>query len=153
MIEDYFPNVTKGHLKALYTHIVIEGKPMPAKILKSRTGLIYNARKDYIEQSKWIVALLYHEDLSHKKPLIEGPVKIYYLFGMKAPLTWSKKKKESAYAGNIPHVTKPDYDNLKKTYNDIIKGVVIKDDNQITSGEYLKKYEKNPRVEIWIYAA
>lgn len=153
MIEDYFPNAIKCHLKPFCAHIVIEGVPTSSKLLKSRTGQIYNARSDFIESSKWTTAIQYHEDLSHKKPIIEGPVKIYYLFGMKAPITWSKKKKEAAYEGNIPHITKPDYDNLKKTYNDIIKGVVIKDDNQITSGEYLKKYERNPRVEIWIYGA
>ena len=52
--------------------------------------------------------------------------------------------------GIIRPTGKPDWDNLGKTYSDIIQPWIIKDDALIVDGESHKYYSLKPRVEITI---
>ncbi len=131
----------------LITEIRLEGTPKPAKLMKSRAGKIYNARKDYAEACKWIIKQQYRG-----VPYL-GAVEIFYFFGFAIPKSWPKAKREKAARGGMEHTSRPDYDNLKKFYNDCIKKIVIKDDSQICRGGWIKEYTLFPRVEIQIYKA
>ena len=50
----------------------------------------------------------------------------------------------------IRPVSKPDWDNLGKSYSDMIQGVLLQDDSIIIEGLSRKYYSIKPRVEITI---
>lgn len=145
LLWNWKENVREELETALIAHIVITGTPRPARLKKSNRGHLYNSRSPLIEDCKWLVKSQY------RKPPFEGRVICDYFFGMPIPKTWSDQKKEEAHQGLIEY-DKCDNDNLIKTYNDVIKNIVIKDDKQIRNdlGCHVK-YDYNPRVEIWIY--
>lgn len=130
---------------SLLAHLTFAGKPVPARRNKGILGNFYNARNAYIMTQKWKAKLQYRE------PPYDGAVRIDYFFGFPIPKKWTKAEKELAAQGGMPYPHKPDYDNLKKTYNDIIKNIVVSDDARFTEGKWRKEYTENPRTEIWLY--
>lgn len=55
-----------------------------------------------------------------------------------------------AEQGNIRPISNPDWDNLGKTYSDMIQNILILNDNIITDGVVKKYYSIKPRVVIHI---
>ena len=55
-----------------------------------------------------------------------------------------------AEMGYIRPVSKPDFDNLAKTYSDMIQDVILLDDKLIVEGTSIKYYSWKPRIEISI---
>lgn len=53
-----------------------------------------------------------------------------------------------AEEGLIEPINTPDWDNLSKTYCDMIQGILIINDNIITRGMLEKKFSLKPRIEI-----
>ena len=47
-------------------------------------------------------------------------------------------------------MSKPDWDNLAKTYSDMIQDVILDDDAYIVEGTSMKYYSWKPRIEITI---
>lgn len=68
------------------------------------------------------------------------------------PITKNMKKYEMILAelGLIRPIIKPDFDNLIKTYADMIQGTLLADDCLIIEGSSRKYYSVKPRVEISI---
>lgn len=60
----------------------------------------------------------------------------------------SKKDCLLAEMGYIRPLTDPDWDNIGKTYSDMIQGILLTNDNLITDGITRKFYSIKPRVEI-----
>lgn len=60
----------------------------------------------------------------------------------------SKKEIYRAEQGDIRPLPNPDWDNLGKTYSDMIQQILIFNDNIITKGLVEKYYSVKPRVEI-----
>ena len=50
--------------------------------------------------------------------------------------------------GYIQNISMPDFDNLAKTYTDMIKGLLMYDDRLIIDGRVRKYYSLKPRVEV-----
>lgn len=73
-------------------------------------------------------------------PPIEGPVELVAVFTMDVPPSWSKTKRQQAYAQQIKPAGKPDIDNLAKTVMDAINGVVYADDAQVVMIAASKRY-------------
>jgi Holliday junction resolvase RusA-like endonuclease len=69
---------------------------------------------------------------------------------MPIPKSSSKSSKESMASGLIPHVKKPDVSNLIKFAEDILKEIVIIDDNIVTKIVASKLYSDDPRTEITV---
>jgi len=63
----------------------------------------------------------------------DGPVHVELRFQFAPPQSWSEKKKLAAIAGEIPHTSKPDIDNLVKAWLDPMRLVVFGDDAAVTS--------------------
>jgi Holliday junction resolvase RusA-like endonuclease len=63
---------------------------------------------------------------------------------------FSKVDKYLAEKGIIRPITKPDVDNLEKTYLDALNGFVWDDDGLVVDGRTRKYYSVHPRVEIKI---
>jgi Holliday junction resolvase RusA-like endonuclease len=66
------------------------------------------------------------------------------------PVSWSRKKAESAILGNLRPIGRPDLDNLFKAVTDGMNGVIYLDDAQIHSFTVRKLYCTNPRVEVML---
>lgn len=66
------------------------------------------------------------------------------------PLVSTMKRYEMILAelGLIRPITKPDFDNLAKTYADMIQGTLLSDDALIIEGTSKKYYSVKPRIEI-----
>ena len=52
--------------------------------------------------------------------------------------------------GFIRPMSKPDWDNLAKTYSDMIQDVILDDDAYIVEGTSMKYYSWKPRIEITV---
>lgn len=52
--------------------------------------------------------------------------------------------------GCLRPLTNPDWDNLGKTYSDMVQGILLMNDNIISDGCVSKFYSIKPRVEIYI---
>jgi len=55
-----------------------------------------------------------------------------------------------AECGFIRPISKPDFDNLVKTYTDMIQDVLLLDDSLIIEGSSSKYYSWKPRIEFTI---
>lgn len=63
-------------------------------------------------------------------PLMKGPLLVICHFQIPVPqrVKWLKRKKDHL----LPHIKKPDGDNLEKFLNDALNGIVWDDDSRIT---------------------
>ena len=66
------------------------------------------------------------------------------------PKSMNKSEKLRAEMGLINNLTKPDWDNLGKTYSDMIQNTIIMDDSLIIEGTVRKFYSSKPRIELTI---
>lgn len=78
---------------------------------------------------------------------IEGPLNVTLVAYMPVPESWSKKKRREALANTIHPTGKPDLDNLLKML-DAFNMVVWRDDAQIVSGSFTKRYSDRPRLVV-----
>lgn len=94
----------------------------------------------------------YMEDnqLNDKIPLIYTPTKFHVKAYFPIPKSMTGVEKVLAELGLIRHIVKPDFDNLVKTYSDMITGIVLYDDAIIVEGSLKKYYSLKPRIEISI---
>ena len=83
-----------------------------------------------------------------KENLMQGAIEMNLKIYMKIPKSYSKKKKKEALT--LPHLKKPDADNIIKSIADSLNGVAYKDDNQVFKGSWEKWYSEKPRVEVII---
>lgn len=83
-------------------------------------------------------------------PIINTPMKFCCTSYLPIPNTMKKHEKILAEMGLIRPISKPDFDNLAKTYSDMIQGTVMTDDALIVEGISKKYYSCKPRIEIII---
>jgi Holliday junction resolvase RusA-like endonuclease len=69
------------------------------------------------------------------------------------PVSWSKKKRETALSGVSRPTGKPDLDNIAKLYCDALNGIVWKDDSQIVAMQLTKRYGHEPKTIITVRQA
>lgn len=77
-----------------------------------------------------------------------GPVSVEVYAFFAIPESWTKKKREAALAGGVPHIGRPDADNCLKVVEDALNGLAFVDDSQITDASVQKRYGSRPRVEV-----
>lgn len=83
-------------------------------------------------------------------PLITTPCKFECISYLPIPSSMTNIEKLLAEAGFIRPIVKPDWDNLGKTYSDMIQGTLLFDDSLIIEGTSKKYYSFKPRIEITI---
>lgn len=66
------------------------------------------------------------------------------------PKAMSKTEKVRAEMKLVNHLSKPDWDNLGKTYSDMIQNTIIMDDSLIIDAQVRKFYSSKPRIELTI---
>lgn len=80
------------------------------------------------------------------RPLIEGPVELKLQLFYPIPVSWSKKKQESARLGQIVPTKKPDSSNCLKAIEDGFTGAVWVDDCQVVDHHMTKRFSDEPCV-------
>jgi len=81
---------------------------------------------------------------------IEGPIEMRVTIYKEVLKSFSKKKRQEALDGIHLPVTRPDVDNLAKTFMDALNGMAYKDDSQIVTLIAEKRYAEEPYVFIEI---
>lgn len=81
-------------------------------------------------------------------PIITTPCKIECVSYLPIPSAMNGKERILAELGLIYPIGKPDWDNLAKTYSDMIQGTLLFDDALIIEGVSKKFYSLKPRIEI-----
>ena len=66
------------------------------------------------------------------------------------PKSMSKTEQLRAEMKLVNHLSKPDWDNLGKTYSDMIQNTIIMDDSLIIESTVRKFYSSKPRIELVI---
>jgi Holliday junction resolvase RusA-like endonuclease len=70
----------------------------------------------------------------------QGAVHVELRFQFAPPSSWSEKKKLAAIAGEIAHTSKPDADNLTKSWLDAMNRIVFSDDAAVTKVTAEKRF-------------
>ena len=81
-------------------------------------------------------------------PLLEGAVGLTIRAFF--PFPKSTAKKVVALDEAVPHVKKPDSDNVSKLVCDALNGIAWRDDAQVCDLQVRKRYSRVPRIEIEI---
>lgn len=128
----------------VYGEPVAQGRPRATTI--GGHVRMYDPKKS--SDFKDFVKLVASEHAPEK--LIEGPIYLQLFIYRPIPKSLSAKKAALAEAGKIRPTTKPDVDNYVKGIKDALKGVIWKDDSQVTDLKAGKYFGERPRVEILI---
>lgn len=81
---------------------------------------------------------------------IDGAVVLAIQFFLEPPGSWSAKKRAAALGGLLYPTAKPDLDNVQKSTQDALKGILWHDDAQISDCTTMKRYSAKPRVVILV---
>lgn len=87
-----------------------------------------------------------NEDL----PIIYTPCKFKCISYFPIPKSMRDDEKVLAELGFVRPISKPDFDNIAKTYSDMLQGLLIYDDAYIVEGVSKKFYSVKPRIEITV---
>lgn len=123
--------------------IIIDSEPLPQPRPRVTKWGVFDPIREKKLWWKSIIAQQFTE-------MLECPVQIEFIFYLKIPKSFSKKKRQQIIDGNIQHISKPDIDNLIIGMLNCMTDVVYKDDNQVYKLISEKKYSNNPRCEIFI---
>ena len=94
-----------------------------------------------------LVALAAQEAMQGRD-MITGPVLLEMRMLHPVPVSWSKKKRAAALAGEVMPTVKCDADNCLKAVCGALNGVLWRDDTQVVNVALAKRYDETPRVEV-----
>lgn len=84
-------------------------------------------------------------------PLITTPTRFYCSCYLPIPKSMNIVEQICAELGFGYPISKPDWDNLGKTYCDMIQSILLYDDSLVVDGFTRKRYSIKPRIEIEIF--
>ncbi len=120
---------------------IIQGVPIPLMRTRKTATRVYDPQKDIKERLGWEIAAQHH------LPMYTGPLRLEVEFYF--PMAKSLSKKHSEMIGTY-HVYKPDLSNLIKLVEDVVQGIIYKDDCIIAQINATKTYSNEPRTEFTI---
>ena len=128
--------------------ITIDGKPVAkGRARVTRAGFAYTpAKTRKFEAHARTIAQLEMDG----RPPITGPVSLRMRVELPVPKSWSKRKRNSALAGDILPTTRPDIDNYVKAGLDALNSIVIADDSQVVMLHARKVYGVDPKITLEI---
>jgi len=85
-----------------------------------------------------------------KQKKLDGAIGAEITAFMPIPKSMSKKKQKLLNIEIFP-TKKPDFDNIGKIICDSLNGLAFDDDKQIVDAKIIKRYSKNPRVEVKMF--
>jgi Holliday junction resolvase RusA-like endonuclease len=123
--------------------IIPEQTPRPRFTMKGKRVYVENSK----DNNDYIKHLAYH-DCQEIYGLIQTACKFKCDCYLPIPEGWNKVDKLLAELGIKRPTSTPDWDNLGKTYSDMIQPWILNNDSFIVDGECHKYYSMKPRVEI-----
>lgn len=129
------------------------GKKRPRFARRGKFVTTYNDQETEESKVLWDIRQQLQKILPDCQRRFVFAVAISMRFDMPIPKSTSKTLRAKMEAGNIPHIKKPDIDNLIKFYLDVMAGEVFLDDNQIYSIDAQKFYSTDPGTLITIRSA
>jgi len=132
----------------------VQGVPQPKKRAKSR--LIKTPTSTFISTYKHPKTAAAEESfiaraIAHKPPApLTAPIVLTLLFVLPVPKAWPRRRILQLADREIPHVSRPDLDNLEKLVKDAMNGVFWSDDQQVCGVTKRKIYGLEPRTEVTI---
>ena len=127
--------------------ITIPGKPIAKKrprfVRRGKFVGTYNDQET--EEGRWIL-----EAKPQVTEKMEGPLSLRCEFVMPIPSGTSKTKLAEIEKRVVPHIKKPDLDNLVKFVKDCLNELAWRDDSQISHLCAMKLYGKDPMTQITI---
>lgn len=144
-VQNFISNIQKikWKHKEFVFYILPKSTPRPRA---SRTGsgkMIFYV-KGANDHKQFLKYALRNEDIE----LIATPMKFHIRAFLPIPQSMKAHEKVAAELGFVRPITKPDWDNLAKTYCDMMSSLVIQDDRLIIEGSLKKYYSVKPRIEI-----
>ena len=135
-------HIEENYLKIVF-HIIPEPTPRP------RLGIMGRFYVKNSHSNNEFVRLMVKEDkdLYH---IIHTPCTFIVHNYFPIPKSFNRIDTVLAELGLIEMISRPDWDNLGKTYSDMIQKWILQDDSLIIHGESYKHYSLKPRVEILI---
>ena len=126
---------------------IVPGKPCAKQSMRfTLAGRRYQPR-DVVEYRSR-VAIFARQAWPHDP--LEGPVEVEVVALFLKPVSWSKKRRAAEYL----HAQKPDFDNLSKAAADGIKGILIRDDAQISDARISKRWsDHREELQVTVRAA
>jgi Holliday junction resolvase RusA-like endonuclease len=145
-VKDKFKDI-KNRSKIKSIEFFIDHEPIPSK--RPRKGKYSFYVPDAAKNKKAIRELIKDQIPDGFKKI---QTEVYISTKCYLPMLegFSKTDKYLAEKGIIRPTTKPDVDNLEKTYLDALNDYIWDDDGQIVDGRTQKFYSVHPRVEITI---
>lgn len=124
--------------------IVIPGEPVAKGRPRFGNGRTYTPEKTqrWEQMAGWQARL-------QGAQVMAGPLRVRLEAVFRVPRSWSKAKAAAAARGEIPHVSKPDIDNLMKAL-DSLNGIAWVDDAQIVEATVRKSYGATPGVTVTV---
>ena len=123
-------------------YLLPKGTPRPRLSSRSRTFYVLGARDNREIFDKFMA----NQDF----PIITTPCKFKCTSYLPIPKQFTKIDTLLAEMGLIRPINRPDWDNLGKTYSDMVQKHLILDDSLIYKGVVEKGYSVKPRIEITI---
>ncbi|MMZ42231.1 Endodeoxyribonuclease RusA [compost metagenome] len=136
------------HIRWLRTNFVFYmiPKATPRARRSGRTGVFYV--KDASDNSQLFKKFIDEE--GQTLGIVATPCRIYIDAYIQTPSSMSRFEKIWSELKLIRGLGKPDYDNVAKTYGDMVQKYYLLDDALIVEGHVRKFYSCLPRVEIQI---
>lgn len=140
-------DVIKRNMKLKWNHLsyVIYLIPKATPRPRSSNGIFYV--KGAADNKRFFKDFTKNLDIS----LITTPTKFYCKCYLPIPSTMNIVEQICSELGFIYPVSKPDWDNLGKTYCDMIQSILLYDDSLIVDGFTKKRYSIKPRIEVDIF--
>lgn len=123
-----------------------QGKQRPRVL---RTGITYTPKetKEYEALVRaYFLAAIGGEDCRRYRGPVQVALEIHAEF--RVPKAWPKWKRRAALAGLIPHLSKPDWDNIGKIVADALRDLAYADDSQVTLGVVRKRYATEDALRV-----
>lgn len=138
-MEEYANSIPWNNLKIILP-IVPKGTPRPRQ---GKYGFYVTGASENKKLCKYYIEEVYHIIYTQT----------YFSVSTYLPTPISSMTKLEIYRAELKSIcppTYPDWDNLGKTYSDMIQDILILNDNIITKGAVEKYFSVKPRVEIMI---
>lgn len=133
-------NNIKWHDINLVVYLLPKATPRPRTNYSNKVFYVSGALNNKKKFEKIVKSL--------NLPLIETPIIVDIKCYFPTPSSMSVLEKLVSEFGFIRPITKPDWDNVAKTYCDAIQSSLIKDDSLIIDGRCRKYYSVKPRIEM-----
>lgn len=122
--------------------ISIPGTPRGKQRPRSGPGGFYTPKETEAEEA--YVRSLAIKAMAGRAPST-GPIMLTLEAIFEMPASWPSRVREMR---QLPHVSKPDLDNIEKLILDAFNGVVFLDDGQVCEVRKCKRYGEGERVDV-----